>query len=132
LQFEKPFVKAFKNRDIYAYDDLFDNIGYIDPNAFLKGGAGDYNKDKSIDIYSLGTLLWEIMSEKIPYQNESSNGGILGLIRKIKEGYRENADIPDITKFPAEYIKLYTKCWNGESAVRPTIQEVYNQLKSIN
>ncbi|PKC14312.1 kinase-like protein [Rhizophagus irregularis] len=134
LQFEKPFDKAFRNRDIYAYDDLFDNIGYIDPNAFIKinGNAGDYNKDKSTDIYSLGTLLWEVMSEKIPYQDEFSDGGILGLIRKIKDGHREKADIPDITKFPAEYINLYTKCWNGDSAARPTIKEVNDKLININ
>ncbi|CAG8479693.1 11226_t:CDS:2 [Rhizophagus irregularis] len=130
----KPFDKAFRNRDIYAYDDLFDNIGYIDPNAFIKinGNAGDYNKDKSTDIYSLGTLLWEVMSEKIPYQDEFSDGGILGLIRKIKDGHREKADIPDITKFPAEYINLYTKCWNGDSAARPTIKEVNDKLININ
>ncbi|CAB5371202.1 unnamed protein product [Rhizophagus irregularis] len=129
LQFEKPFDKAFRNKDIYAYDDLFDNIGYIDPNAFMKG---DYNNDKSTDIYSLGTLLWEVMSEKIPYKDESSDGGILGLIRKIIDGYREKADIPDIPRFPAEYISLYTKCWNGDSAARPTIKEVYDKLKNIN
>ncbi|CAB4381274.1 unnamed protein product [Rhizophagus irregularis] len=131
LQFEKPFGKVFRNREIYAYADLFDNIGYIDPNAFMNGNSGDYNKDKSTDIYSLGTLLWEVMSEKIPYQDESSDGGILGLIRKIKDGHREKADIPDITRFPAEYINLYTKCWNGDSAARPTIKEVYDKLDNI-
>ncbi|PKY27991.1 kinase-like protein [Rhizophagus irregularis] len=109
--------------DLYINDSLFDNIGYIDPNLFLNS---EYVKDKSIDIYSLGSLLWEIMSERIPYSN-NQNENILQLINRIREDYREKSenDIPDI------YKDLYEECWNGDSSKRPSINDVYERLLNI-
>ncbi|GET02861.1 kinase-like domain-containing protein [Rhizophagus clarus] len=109
--------------DLYINDSLFDNIGYIDPNLFLNKNS---KKRDTIDIYSLGSLLWEIMSERIPYSSDQ-NENILQLIIKIKEGYRES-DILDIS---AEYVALYKECWDGESSVRPSINEVYIRLSNI-
>ena len=52
-----------------------------------------------MDIYSLGSLLWEIMSEQIPYSNSKDN---LQLVNKIKnEDYREKN-----ISCPYEYIDL--------------------------
>ncbi|RGB31457.1 kinase-like domain-containing protein, partial [Rhizophagus diaphanus] len=109
--------------DLYINESLFDNIGYIDPNLFLNS---DYDKDKPIDIYSLGSLLWEIMSERIPYSNDQ-NENILQLINRIREGYREKSEniIPDI------YKDLYEECWNGDSSKRPSINDVYERLLNI-
>lgn len=86
----------------------------------------EYVKDKSIDIYSLGSLLWEIMSERIPYSNDQ-NENILQLINRIREGHREKSekDIPDI------YKDLYEECWNGDSSKRPSINDVYERLLNI-
>lgn len=78
-----------------------------------------------MDIYSLGSLLWEIMSEKIPY-SDYQDDGILQLILKIKGGYRE----VDLISNP-EYINLYKNCWDGNNLIRPKIDDIYNQLLSI-
>src|SRR4051812_8160830 len=90
-------------KDLYGNDNLFDNIGYVDPNTIMN--RKDYKKDKTVDIYSLGSLLWEIMSKKVPYSKDQ-NEDISQLIGKIKGGYREN----DIADVPAAYIELYKKC----------------------
>ncbi|CAB4480726.1 kinase-like protein [Rhizophagus irregularis] len=111
-----------RNKDLYMNDGLFDNIGYIEPNSILNR---NYKKNKSVDIYSLGTLLWEIMSEKIPF-SEDQNDGILQLMLRIKEGYRE----VDIISDP-EYVNLYKSCWDGNNLIRPKIDDVYNQLLNI-
>jgi serine/threonine protein kinase len=112
--------------DLYINDSLFDNIGYIDPNLFLNK---ECEKDKAIDIYSLGSLLWEIMSKRIPYSNDQNeNMNILQLIKMIKEeGHREK-DIPGI---PDEYVALYKECWAGDSKKRPSISDVYRKLLNI-
>src|SRR3954453_8953204 len=104
----------------------FENIGYIDPNLLLN--QNEFKKDKSMDIYSLGILLWEIVSGKIPYSKDKDD---IKLIEKINDGYRED-DISDVpAKSPPEYISLYKKCWNGDSLVRPEIDDVYEELLNI-
>src|SRR5947209_15854900 len=89
----------YNNEDLYFDENIFDNIGYIDPNSLLND---DFKKDSSIDIYSFGSLLWEIASEKIPCSEVES---ILVLIEKMKNSlYIEDDDIPN---FPDEYKNLY-------------------------
>lgn len=77
-----------------------------------------------MDIYSLGTLLWEIMSEIIPYSKDKGEG-ILQLVLKIKNNdYREE----DIISVPYEYINLYKECWRGNNLYRPKIENIYERL----
>lgn len=77
-----------------------------------------------MDIYSLGTLLWEIMSEKVPYSKDKGEG-ILQLVLKIKNNdYREE----DISSVPDEYINLYKECWRGNNLSRPKIENIYERL----
>ncbi|RIA89112.1 kinase-like domain-containing protein [Glomus cerebriforme] len=112
-----------RNKDLYFDDDLFDNIGYIEPSSIFNE---NYMKNKSVDIYSLGTLLWEIMSEKIPYSKDRNDNRLCQLIIKIRGGYRE----VNVINNP-EYTNLYKNCWNGNNLNRPKIDDVYNQLLSI-
>src|SRR5215218_5220677 len=122
-----------KNKFSYYDKHLFDNVGYIDPNLLLNE---EFKKDKSMDIYNLGTLLWEIMSGKIPYSKDRDDG-ILELVLKIKyNGYREE-DISDIFSDipaklpPLEYINLYKKSWTGDSLARTEIEDIYEELLNI-
>ena len=109
-------------------EHLFDNIGYIDPDLFLS----DTDGGKPIDVYSLGILLWEIMSGEVPYlKDQNQGGGILDLIFKLKEGEKKLDDITNITGIPIEYIELYKKCLDRNSLKRPNIEYVYNKLCSL-
>ncbi|CAB5364601.1 unnamed protein product [Rhizophagus irregularis] len=44
----------------------------------------------------------------------------------ISQGHRETA-VPDT---PDEYVKIYTKCWDGEPDNRPTIYQVVELLNA--
>ncbi|CAI2179864.1 5179_t:CDS:2 [Funneliformis geosporum] len=107
-----------KNKSVFFDQQFFDNIGYIDPDSLLNE---HFVKNKSMDIYSFGSLLWEIMSGKVPYSKDKDEG-ILQLVQKIKDGYREG-NIIDAHKY--ELCKL---CWNGKPSDRPTIEEVFDEL----
>ena len=107
----------FKNKEYYFDNSLFSVIGYVDPNFFNKKGF----KSESVDIYSFGSLLWEILSERVPYSEESD---LLRLVSKIQEGYREN----DIVDIPDEINNLIKKCWEKDGSARGTIHEVYDAL----
>jgi len=117
-------LSNFSNKSKYFDENLFDNLGYIDPNLFIKETD---EIDKSMDIYSLGSLLWEIMSERVPYL-EDKKDGILQLVNKIiNNDYREK-DIDDV---PSKYMDLYKRCWNRNSLERPPINDVYHSLLNI-
>ncbi|CAB5364483.1 unnamed protein product [Rhizophagus irregularis] len=51
----------------------------------------------------------------------------VGLAVEISQGLREIV-VPDT---PVEYVKIYTKCWDGEPDNRPTIYQVVDRLSAI-
>src|ERR1051325_5274925 len=111
----------YEKKTVYYNKQFFNNLGYLDSNSFLNE---NFKKEYSMDIYSLGNLLWEIMSEKIPFSQDKHNSL---LIKKIKNGYREK-DIPGIS---SEYVNLYKECWKEDSLTRPKIKDVYKKLLYI-
>ncbi|CAB4381731.1 unnamed protein product [Rhizophagus irregularis] len=96
-------------------------IEYIEPQCFKNK---KYKKDKKSDIYSLGVLLWEISSGRIPFSDCS---------RDLLDYYIKNGDREDpIDGTPPKYQKLYQECWNDEPKSRPDIEKVYEILNQLN
>ncbi|RHZ78463.1 hypothetical protein Glove_164g69 [Diversispora epigaea] len=86
--------------------------------------------NKSLDIYSLGIILWEISNDGIsPFEKElitkSSTSTNNDFIVKIK---REKS-LPGI---PPKYNEIYTDCLNHHRNSRPDIFEIVNDLSEIN
>ncbi|GBC06108.1 hypothetical protein RclHR1_06620006 [Rhizophagus clarus] len=106
---------------------LFGIIPYVDPKSFSRRRNNNnqmYSLNEKSDVYSVGVLLWEISSGKPPFEDEYFD---VRLIYDISQGHRETV-IPDT---PDEYVKIYTKCWDGEPDNRPTIHQVVDMLKAI-
>uniref|UniRef100_U9SL96 Protein kinase domain-containing protein n=1 Tax=Rhizophagus irregularis (strain DAOM 181602 / DAOM 197198 / MUCL 43194) TaxID=747089 RepID=U9SL96_RHIID len=112
---------------------LFGVVPYIDPKSFSKRRNNNnnnestqaYSLNEKSDIYSVGVLLWEISSGQPPFYVEGEHYDI-GLAVDILQGLRETV-VPDT---PEEYIKIYTKCWDGEPDNRPTIYQVVDWLNA--
>jgi hypothetical protein len=96
-------------------------LEYIEPQCFKNI---KYKKDKKSDIYSLGVLLWEISSGRLPFSDCPRNL----LYYYIKDGHREEP----IEGTPLKYQKLYQECWDDEPKLRPDIEEVYETLNRSN
>ena len=94
------------------------HTAYIDP--LLLNETLDRRGKKS-DIFSLGVILWEISSGRIPCEGYISAGEVV-LCRL--QGFR---DLP-FPGTPEEYIELYSECWNEDPAKRPFCEEVYKRL----
>src|SRR6185312_2768364 len=97
------------------------NMAYIDPLSFKDKS---YKRGKQSDIFSLGVILWEISSGKIPCEGVTTNYEILL--------YRLNGsrDSP----FPGtseQYIDLYSKCWDEDPNRRPSSETVNTLLKLL-
>ncbi|RHZ71726.1 hypothetical protein Glove_255g2 [Diversispora epigaea] len=96
--------------------------------------------NKSLDIYSLGIILWEISCDgNFPFVKElltksssiisSTNNNIIDLIHDIiAKGKREKC-IPGI---PPKYKEIYTDCLKHLGNSRPDIFEVVSDLSEIN
>ncbi|KAF0405445.1 kinase-like protein [Gigaspora margarita] len=96
---------------------------YVDPQ-FLQNYK-TYNLNRSSDIYSIGVLLWEISSCTILFELELPCNS--SLLDAIIQGKRESV----VFGTPKVYAAIYTKCWEHEQYLRPTIQDVYKALNNI-
>src|SRR6185312_5054644 len=97
------------------------STAYIDPVTFENES---YKRGKKSDIFSLGVVLWEISSGKSPCEGRTQSFEIV--LYRLK-GSRD----PPSPETPEKYIKLYSKCWDGDPNKRPSIEEVYKQLKCL-
>ncbi|PKY62436.1 kinase-like protein, partial [Rhizophagus irregularis] len=111
---------------------LFGVVPYVDPKSFSRRRNNNnqstqmYSLSEKSDIYSIGVLLWEISSGQPPFYVEDEEYDV-GLAVEISQGLRETV-VPDT---PEEYVKIYTKCWDGEPDNRPTIYQVVDWLNAI-
>lgn len=75
------------------------------------------------DIYSLGLLLWSMLTGKNPYQGMERPQVHRALIDNVKE------KIPAGT--PSGLSLLIGQCWQGRSRDRPTAAQVCDSLRSL-
>ncbi|UZO03641.1 uncharacterized protein OCT59_024045 [Rhizophagus irregularis] len=104
--------------------DLFGVIPYIDPITFFTSGNDPNSLNEKSDVYSVGVLLWEISSGKLPFEDVAYD---ICLAMRIREGEREAT----IFNTPIEYANLYRECWNIEPDNRPSMFEVVKRLKAF-
>ncbi|EXX65077.1 uncharacterized protein OCT59_002145 [Rhizophagus irregularis] len=94
-------------------------VPYVDPKTFNRRKNNNnqttqiYSLNEKSDVYSVGILLWEISSGQPSFYGENYD---VGLILEISQGHRKTV-VPDT---PEEYVKIYTKCWDGHVPVPVT------------
>ena len=85
----------------------------------------EYNE--KVDIYSFGVVMWELFSEKIPFEGLSDSQCI--------ESKKNNVllDIESLEKqnFNSEIIALIFECLDDDPEERPEISEINLQIKSL-
>jgi len=98
------------------------HAAYIDPMCFK---ARSYKRGKESDIFSLGVVLWEIASGQLPCKGHiQSHDIVLHRLRGLR-------DDDTICKIPKEYITLYSECWDENPHNRPSCEQVYRNLESL-
>src|SRR6185312_12461199 len=91
---------------------------YKDP-ASLKNSS--YKRGMKSDIFSLGVILWEISSGKVPC------GGHIEVVDIIVYRLNGSRDLP-FPGAPEEYVNLYSECWDEDPNKRPSCETVYTRL----
>ncbi|CAB4388174.1 unnamed protein product [Rhizophagus irregularis] len=79
----------------------------------------DYNNYLVVMEYADGGIVHRDLHSCEQYE--------IGLALEISQGLRETV----VPNTPEEYVKIYTKCWDGEPDNRPTIYQVVDWLNAI-
>ncbi|KAL2960307.1 hypothetical protein AAZX31_17G032600 [Glycine max] len=80
--------------------------------------------DEKSDVYSFGVILWEIATEKIPWDNLNSMQviGAVGFMNQRLE-IPKNVD--------PRWASIIESCWHSDPACRPTFPELLDKLKEL-
>ncbi|RHZ57521.1 hypothetical protein Glove_386g42 [Diversispora epigaea] len=110
-------------------DGIYGNLPYIAPELLCKR-----NYTTKSDMYSLGIIMWEVITGETPFNNHKFNSNS-DLVLAIIDGYR-----PKIYKYiPYEYATLMKQCWDANpdnrpdaykicDKINPLIQSLYNEM----
>ncbi|KAF9951286.1 hypothetical protein BGZ72_007183 [Mortierella alpina] len=101
-------------------DPLIGVMAYIAPERFRNPKFFD----AKCDIYSLGVLLWELTTGHPAFSKVPQD---VHLAVAIMNGKRELT----VEGTPTEYKALYERCWQTDSALRPSLPEILETLAKV-
>ncbi|KHN02891.1 Serine/threonine-protein kinase CTR1 [Glycine soja] len=80
--------------------------------------------DEKSDVYGFGVILWEIVTEKIPWDNLNSMQviGAVGFMNQRLE-IPKNVD--------PRWASIIESCWHSDPACRPTFPELLERLRDL-
>lgn len=100
----------------------FGTAEYLAPEIpFANDQTFDVTKFTLCDIYSFGIMIWELMTEKMPFRDQNVNGWGLA-VKVAKKDLRPN--LRELTEILPTSIKniiksLTASCWNKDPTMRP-------------
>jgi len=99
--------------------EIYGIIPYVAPEIFQ-----GQKYTKASDIYSLGMIMWELMTGRRPFWDKDHD---TELIIRIYDGLRP----PIVTNAPKSYIELMQECWNLDPKKRPTAADMLKKIEDI-
>uniref|UniRef100_A0A0V0GA85 Mitogen-activated protein kinase kinase kinase 7 n=1 Tax=Triatoma dimidiata TaxID=72491 RepID=A0A0V0GA85_TRIDM len=77
------------------------------------------------DIYSWGIILWELIARERPFKGDRSTA--YSIMWSVHKGLRP----PVIRGCPRPIHVLYTRCWDKEPKIRPSMEEVVSVMDKL-
>lgn len=88
------------------------------PELFQKKGYSE-----KIDIFAIGTLIWEILTRKIPYDGFDIN--------EIKSKVLKSEELFLPKTIPQEFLKIINSCRDFNESKRPSFEEIAKEIDSV-
>ncbi|KAJ6796256.1 putative serine/threonine-protein kinase [Iris pallida] len=80
--------------------------------------------DEKSDVYSYGVILWEIVTEKIPWDNLNSMQ-VIGAVGFMNQRLELPKDLD------SQWVTIIESCWHSDPERRPTFQELLGRFKDL-
>ncbi|XP_029030066.1 receptor-interacting serine/threonine-protein kinase 4 isoform X2 [Betta splendens] len=107
-------------------DGFCGTVAYLPPESILEEKRVS---DTKHDVYSFSIVIWGILTQKKPYQENN----ILQIMLKVAKGVR-----PDLSAVPrsrpsacAGFLSLMQRCWASNPEVRPSFQEIATEAEEL-
>src|SRR5438045_8174598 len=97
-------------------NEIYGIIPYVAPEIFQRK-----KYTKASDIYSFGMIMWELMTGRRPFWDQTHD---TELIIEICDGLRP----PVITNVPEGYVELMQEYCHSDPKERPTASEIHKQI----
>jgi len=106
-------------KDVYRLTGNTGTLRYMAPEVAL---GRQYNR--SVDVYSFGVIIWQVMRSKVPFRDM----GKKAYIQEVVIGGRR----PALERnWPKGFSELLEKCWHEDKDARPTFTQVVEELDSL-
>ncbi|XP_062870601.1 receptor-interacting serine/threonine-protein kinase 4 [Trichomycterus rosablanca] len=118
---------GFARNDDISRDGFCGTIAYLPPERIIQR---DRISDTKHDVYSFSIVIWGILTQKKPYQEESN---ILHIMVKVVKGVRPDLSAVPRSRPPAcsGFIALMQKCWSDPPDARPSFQEITSEAEEL-
>ncbi|GMP57102.1 hypothetical protein CsSME_00021333 [Camellia sinensis var. sinensis] len=80
--------------------------------------------DEKSDIYSYGVILWELATEKIPWDNLNAMQ-VIGAVGFMNQQLEIPKDVDP------QWTSIIESCWHSEPQLRPSFHELMEKLKDL-
>lgn len=113
-------VKKFKrSSDTYHMTGNTGTLRYMAPEVAV---GKSYNS--TVDVYSFGIIVWQILKGDVPFQGM---GRKAFMERVVAGGERPRCG----RSWPRPFCSLLQRCWSEDKDVRPSFEEILQELDSL-
>ena len=106
-------------------------LQWMAPEVF----RGDQTYGKAVDVYSFGTVMWELATRKTPWKEDIADSDVEtslfnGISSALKSGLRPTIS-EAVRAENGAIVAVMQRCWAGDPADRPTFSEASRDLAAI-
>ena len=96
-----------------------------------QNGRGLAMYGPSVDVYSFGVIMWELVTCRVPWLDSEYNFANQ-ILNAVKEGERPTTTKEELDAAPKDFVTLMHACWEGDASKRPDFSMVLLKLRNIN
>ena len=95
-----------------------------------QNGRGLAMYGPSVDVYSFGVIMWELVTCRVPWLDSEYNFANQ-ILNAVKEGERPTTTKEELDAAPKDFVTLMHACWEGDASKRPDFSMVLLKLRNI-
>ncbi|GMP57104.1 hypothetical protein CsSME_00021333 [Camellia sinensis var. sinensis] len=118
--FSPPII----HRDLKSSNLLVDKNWTVKPQWMAPEVLRNEPSDEKSDIYSYGVILWELATEKIPWDNLNAMQ-VIGAVGFMNQQLEIPKDVDP------QWTSIIESCWHSEPQLRPSFHELMEKLKDL-